>query len=72
MARMPRCAWQERPLGGACTTPEQILKFQWLVRQVPVSDTVREQILSCTDLTRLETWLRRAVTATTAEDVIHP
>jgi MoxR-like ATPase len=24
----------------ACTTPEQILKFQWLVRQVPVSDTV--------------------------------
>ncbi len=24
----------------ACTTPEQILKFQWLVRQVPVSETV--------------------------------
>lgn len=24
----------------ACTTPEEILKFQWLVRQVPVSDTV--------------------------------
>ena len=23
-----------------CTTPEQILKFQWLVRQVPVSETV--------------------------------
>ena len=24
----------------ACTTPEQIVKFQWLVRQVPVSESV--------------------------------
>jgi MoxR-like ATPase len=30
----------ELPEVNACTTPEQILKFQWLVRQVPVSDTV--------------------------------
>src|SRR5690606_6827603 len=24
----------------ACTTPEQIIKFQWLVRQVPVAESV--------------------------------
>jgi len=37
---------------------------------VSVPATVREQILACTDLAQLDTWLRRAVTATTAEDVI--
>lgn len=30
---------------------------------------VREQILACTDLAQLDVWLRRAVTATTADDV---
>lgn len=40
-------------------------------RGVPVPTAVREQILACTDLTQLETWLRRALTATSAEDVIH-
>lgn len=39
-------------------------------RGVPVPDTVREQILSCTDLALLDTWLRRAITATTAADVV--
>jgi hypothetical protein len=39
-------------------------------RGVPVPDAVREQILACTDLAQLDTWLRRAVTATTADDVI--
>jgi hypothetical protein len=38
---------------------------------VPVPEAVREQILACTDLTQLDTWLRRAVTAT-ADDVIRP
>jgi len=38
-------------------------------RGVPVPEAVREQILACTDLARLDTWLRRATTATTAEDV---
>lgn len=31
---------------------------------------VRETILGCTDLVKLETWLRRAVTAATAEEVV--
>ena len=30
----------EPPEINACTTPEQILKFQWLVRQVPVAESV--------------------------------
>src|SRR5215475_11754807 len=41
-------------------------------RGVPVPEAVREQILTCTDLTQLDTWLRRAATATTADDVTHP
>jgi hypothetical protein len=41
-------------------------------RGVPVPEAIREQILACTDLTQLDTWLRRATTATTADDVIHP
>lgn len=39
-------------------------------RGVPVPDSVREQILACTDLAQLDTWLRRAITAATAADVI--
>ena len=39
-------------------------------RGVPVPETIRQQILACTDLAQLDTWLRRAVTATTADDVI--
>jgi hypothetical protein len=41
-------------------------------RGVHVPEAVREQILACTDLTQLDTWLRRAATATTAEDIIRP
>jgi hypothetical protein len=41
-------------------------------RGVPVPEAIREQILACTDLPQLDTWLRRAVTAATADDVIHP
>src|SRR5262249_6835474 len=40
-------------------------------RGVPVPEAIRERILACTDLTQLDTWLRHAATATTAEDVIH-
>jgi len=40
-------------------------------RGVQVPETIREQILACTDLATLDTWLRHAVTAATAEDVIH-
>ena len=31
----------DMPEVEACTTPEQILKFQWLVRQVPVAESVQ-------------------------------
>jgi hypothetical protein len=41
-------------------------------RGVAVPEAVREQILACTDLTQLDVWLRRAVTAATADEVIHP
>ena len=41
-------------------------------RGVPVSEAIREQILACTDLTQLDTWLRRVATAATADEVIHP
>jgi MoxR-like ATPase len=35
-----------------CTTPEQILKFQWLVRQVPVSETVARYAVDLVRATR--------------------
>jgi hypothetical protein len=38
---------------------------------VQVPTAIREHVLGCTDLDQLDTWLRRAATATTAEDVIH-
>jgi hypothetical protein len=40
------------------------------VRGVEVPTAVCAQILACTDWGQLDIWLRRAVTATTAEDVI--
>ncbi|MEQ4302523.1 hypothetical protein ABNF97_14190 [Plantactinospora sp. B6F1] len=39
-------------------------------RGVTVPAEAREQILSCTDLTQLDTWLRRAGNATTVDDVL--
>ncbi|MFF0460762.1 hypothetical protein [Streptomyces mexicanus] len=39
------------------------------VRGIPVSDTVRERITTCTDLDRLDTWLERARTVTRAEEL---
>ena len=35
-----------------CTTPEQILRFQWLVRQVPVSETVNRYAVDLVRATR--------------------
>jgi MoxR-like ATPase len=37
---------------NACTTPEQIVKFQWLVRQVPVSQTVARYAVDLVRATR--------------------
>jgi MoxR-like ATPase len=42
----------DMPEVSACTTPEQILKFQWLVRQVPVSDTVNRYAVDLVRATR--------------------
>jgi hypothetical protein len=41
-------------------------------RGVAVPEAIREQILACTDVTQLDTWLRRATTAIIADDVIYP
>jgi len=57
--------WEARGEGRAALT---VLD----ARGVAVPEAIREQILTCTDQTQLDTWLRRAVTATTADDVIHP
>ncbi|MDT3445882.1 MULTISPECIES: hypothetical protein [unclassified Pseudofrankia] len=40
------------------------------IRRVHVPDDARERIRACTDLDQLGIWLRRAVTATTLDDVI--
>ena len=40
------------PEVSACTTPEEILKFQWLVRQVPVSETVNRFAVDLVRATR--------------------
>jgi hypothetical protein len=37
---------------------------------IPASAAIQEKIRNCTDLTTLQRWLLRAVTATTAEDVL--
>jgi MoxR-like ATPase len=42
----------ELPDINACTTPEQILKFQWLVRQVPVSQVVSRYAVDLVRATR--------------------
>ena len=39
-------------------------------RGLPVSDAVRTQIGTCTDLATLDRWIARAATATTAEQVV--
>lgn len=38
-------------------------------RGIGVPDDARERIMRCTDLDQLETWVRRAVTVSTVEDL---
>ncbi|MFR9791106.1 hypothetical protein ACL07V_21015 [Streptomyces sp. MB22_4] len=38
-------------------------------RRIPVPDTARERIETCTDLDQLETWAERAVHATDAHEL---
>ena len=40
------------PKVDACTTPEQILKYQWLVRQVPVAESVNRFAVELVRATR--------------------
>jgi len=42
----------ELPRVEACTGPEEILKFQWLVRQVPVSQSVQRRAVDIVRATR--------------------
>ncbi|WP_232306741.1 hypothetical protein [Thermobifida cellulosilytica] len=39
-------------------------------RGILVCDTIRERITSCTDLDQLTTWIRRALTVDTAQDLL--
>ncbi|MFE2040084.1 hypothetical protein ACFXAZ_03975 [Streptomyces sp. NPDC059477] len=39
------------------------------VRGIPVSDSVRERIATCTDLDRVDAWLKRSLTVERAEDL---
>ena len=39
-------------------------------RNIPVSDDVREDITTCTDIEQFEAWIRRAATADRMEDVL--
>ena len=36
------------------------------------SELFRDQILACTDVDQLDAWLRRAATATSADQVVNP
>ena len=42
------------PSVEACTTPEQIMRFQWLIRQVPVAETVNRFAVDLVRATRPE------------------
>jgi MoxR-like ATPase len=42
----------EPPVINACTSSAEILKFQWLVRQVPMSDTVARKAVALVRATR--------------------
>jgi MoxR-like ATPase len=42
----------DQPEINSCTTPEQIVKYQWLVRQVPVSDSVNRYAVNLVRATR--------------------
>jgi MoxR-like ATPase len=40
------------PEVNSCTTPEQILKFQWLIRQVPIAESVNRYAVNLVRATR--------------------
>ncbi|MHB9864490.1 hypothetical protein [Streptomyces sp. YIM S03343] len=47
---------------------EMVLRIlEW--RDIPVTDDVRERVISCTDLDQLETWAKRATHASEAAEL---
>jgi len=44
----------DMPAVESCTTPEEILKFQWLVRQVPIAESVSRYAVDLVRATRPE------------------
>jgi hypothetical protein len=57
-----------REQGRAEAKAEMILRvLEW--RDIPVPDSVREHVMNCADLGRLEVWAQRAVHATDATEL---
>ncbi|CAM5652625.1 hypothetical protein [Streptomyces fumanus] len=59
---------QGKVLGEAKGKAEGVLRVLE-VRGIAVSDEVRERVVTCTDLARLDEWLGRAVTVERVEDL---
>lgn len=59
---------QGRAAGRVAAEAESVLRVLE-ARGIPAPDAVRNRVRSCTDSERLAGWLRRAVTADTAEDL---
>lgn len=55
--------------GEAKGKAESILAFL-AAREIPVSDALRDRILSCTDIATLDVWIRRAAVVPTAAAVV--
>jgi hypothetical protein len=63
-------AWAEGLAEGRAEGEVRAVLTVLDARGVHVPEKARERIEACTDLERLETWLRRALTATTVDEVI--
>ncbi|MBX6748087.1 MAG: hypothetical protein IRY85_00195 [Micromonosporaceae bacterium] len=61
---VPRCS------AGSSPTEAQAILTVLDERGVAVPPEARDRILACADLTQLTAWLRRAVRATTVDDVL--
>ncbi|GAA3552358.1 hypothetical protein GCM10022419_035860 [Nonomuraea rosea] len=55
--------------GEARGAARVLLRLILAVRDLHVPDDIRDRIRSCTDLTQLETWATRAVTAQSVHDL---
>ncbi|CAM3626140.1 hypothetical protein [Nocardiopsis rhodophaea] len=61
--------WAEGEVKGKVEGQATALLFMLDARGICLTDGQRELVVSCTDLDRLQTWIARAATATTAEQV---